>query len=52
MDILGSEVLRGMLDDKGTLILDVSSLLSGPYQALIEYDGKVIPVGRIAIVGK
>jgi hypothetical protein len=49
-DILGREVLRGQLDQDGHCRLDVSSLAGGMYIVMLEHDGLLLPVSRVAIL--
>ncbi|MDP4286812.1 MAG: T9SS type A sorting domain-containing protein [Bacteroidota bacterium] len=52
LDVMGREVLHGFVPAAGELRLDVSQLPRGMYQVMIERDGQMIPVGKLALVGK
>ena len=52
LDILGRTVLSGTLDERGAASLDVSSLPRGVYSVMIGRDGMMVPVGKVAVVGK
>ena len=51
-DMLGREVLNGITSAQGILTLDVSHLVRGVYTVLLDHFGKMIPVGKVAIIGK
>lgn len=51
IDILGREVLRDALNAQGTATLDVSRLPRGIYTVMIDHFGKLVPVGKVAVVG-
>ncbi|MDP4198852.1 MAG: T9SS type A sorting domain-containing protein [Bacteroidota bacterium] len=52
LDILGREVMSRSIPMDGTITLDVAQLPRGMYEVMIERDGQMIPVGKVALVGK
>jgi hypothetical protein len=49
-DIMGREVLRDMLSDKGELTIDLSRLANGIYTLSLDYEGVRILVDKVVIV--
>ncbi len=52
IDVLGREVLRGELDSRGQVTFDVSSLPRGIYAVMLDHFGRLLPVGKVAVVAK
>ena len=52
VDVLGHEVLSGVLSVSGQVTLDVSKIPRGVYSVVIDRDGTQVPVGKIAVIGK
>ena len=52
LDILGREVMRGIIPLKGPLTLNVSALPSGIYIVMLDHDGKTLPVGKMVLTGE
>jgi photosystem II stability/assembly factor-like uncharacterized protein len=49
-DMLGREVIKGMLSDQGKATFNTSRLPSGIYTVLLEHIDKMLPVGKIAVL--
>jgi hypothetical protein len=49
-DIMGREILRDMLSDKGELTVDMSHLPNGIYTLSLDYQGKRILVDKVAVM--
>jgi hypothetical protein len=52
IDILGRDAMTGMSTQDGQFTLDVSHLPHGIYSVLLDRDGALLPVGKIAVEGK
>ncbi len=52
IDVLGREVLRGELDSRGQATFDVSSLPRGIYAVMLDHFGRLLSVGKVAVVAK
>ncbi len=50
-DMLGREVLQGVLSEEGRLTLDIRSLPQGFYSVIISDKGNMIPAGKFAVTG-
>ncbi len=49
-DMLGREMLKGYTDSKGKLLMDISSLSRGIYFVMLDHYGKILPIGKVAVI--
>ena len=52
IDVLGREVLNGVLSGDGKIMLDFSPLPKGMYTVSLDHRGKRVLVGKVAILGR
>jgi photosystem II stability/assembly factor-like uncharacterized protein len=50
VDIFGRELLKSKLSETGKVTLDLSNLIPGIYNILLDYYGKVFIVGKVALI--
>jgi hypothetical protein len=51
-DMLGRKALSGITSDQGRLQLDISHLPQGIYSVILDHFGKMLPVGKLIVLGK
>ncbi len=51
-DVIGRESLRDALDEHGQATLDLTSLPRGIYSVMLDHNGAMVPVGKVAVVAK
>ncbi len=51
-DMLGREVLRGKMSSQGKAAFDVSALPHGVYDIVFNHNGIMLPVGKVAVIGR
>jgi hypothetical protein len=51
-DMIGRELLHDVLDTRGVATLDISRLPRGVYSVVLDHYGKLLPVGKVAVVGR
>ncbi len=51
-DLLGREMLQGTTSSQGKFTFDVSKLPTGIYFVILDHFGKMLPVGKVAVIGK